>query len=47
MRNCEKTRDEMVKDVNGQILRDGVGEEEVGRVEYFENYGTELVSLKV
>ena len=24
MRNCDQARDEMVKDANGQILRDGV-----------------------
>ena len=30
MRKGEQARDEMVKDVNGQILRDGIsGEEEV------------------
>ena len=35
MRKCEQAREEMVKDVNGQILRDGV---EVRRrwAEYFE-----------
>ena len=34
MKKCEQARDEMVKDVNGQILREGV---EVRRwAEYFE-----------
>ena len=31
MRKCEQSRNEMIKDVNGQILRDS-GELEVGRV---------------
>ena len=35
VRKDEQARDEMVKDVNGQILRDGVGERR-GWAEYLE-----------
>ena len=35
MRTCEKARDEMVKDVSGQILRDGI-EVKMRWAQYFE-----------